>query len=298
MVRIAFAAFMLLHGLMHLVGPTKAFGWAQVSQMRTPVSPAAGVCWLVSAVLLGVAAVGWAARAPWWWYLALPGVLLSQGLILTAWGDARLGTVANLIIAVPLLVTALDTRPSSFRSRFDRDHRALLAGETALAPLVTEADLAPLPPLMQEYLRRMGVVGRPHVRSLCVTFKAQMRSSATSPWMQATATEYAFFAHPARLFHMKAVRAGIPMDLFHRYVDGAATFQVRVAGLVPVVDKGGAEITNDETVTIMNDAGRHGAGGSPGSSVHLRANRHQNVARHVPQCRICGVRDPDVRRCR
>jgi hypothetical protein len=146
-----------------------------------------------------------------------------------------------------------DSRPSSFRSRFEHDRDALLAGTTASAPLVTEADLAPLPPLMQTYLRRMGAVGRPHVRNLSLTFKAQMRSSATSAWMQATATQYESFERPARLFYMKASRAGIPFDILHRYVDGAATFQVKVAGLFPVVDKSGPGITNDETVTLMND---------------------------------------------
>jgi hypothetical protein len=118
---------------------------------------------------------------------------------------------------------------------------------------VTEADLAPLPPLMQTYLRRAGAVGRPRVRSLRVTFNAQMRSSATSPWMQATATQYELFDAPARLFYMNASRAGLPFDIFHRYVDGAATFEVRIAGLIPMVDKHGGGITNDETVTLMND---------------------------------------------
>jgi hypothetical protein len=253
LVRIALAVFILLHGLIHLLGPAKAFGWADVSQLRAPIAPSAGLFWLAAAVLLIAAAMGLVLRAPWWWYPALPGVLLSQGLIVAAWGDAKFGTLANVIIAIPLLVAALDARPSSFRSRFEHDRTALLAGATLAAPLVTEADLAQLPPLLQAYLRRTGAVGRARVRNLRVTFKAHMRGSATAPWMQATATQYEFFDPPARLFHMNASRAGMPLDVFHRYVDGAATFQVRIAGLIPLVDKRGAEITNDETVTLMND---------------------------------------------
>ena len=251
--RIALSVFILLHGLIHLLGPAKAFGWADVSQLRAPISPVAGLLWLAAALLLVVAAAALSLRASWWWYPALPGVLLSQGLIATAWGDAKFGTLANVIIAIPLLVMALDARPSSFRSRFEHDRNALLAGAEHAAYLVTEADLAALPPLMQAYLRRTGAIGRAHVRNLRVTFKAQMRSSATASWMQATATQYEFFDRPARLFHMKASRAGMPLDVFHRYVGGGATFQVRIAGLIPMVDKGGAEITNDETVTLMND---------------------------------------------
>ncbi len=251
--RIALAVVIGLHGVIHLLGPAKAFGWADVSQLRAPISSETGFLWLLAAALLLASAVALALNAAWWWYPGLAGVVLSQGLIVAAWGDAKFGTIANIVILLAVLVAALDTRPSSFRSRFEHDRDVLLAGTTVTAPLVTEADLAPLPPLMQTYLRRMGVVGRPHVRNLRLTFKAQMRSSATSAWMQATATQYESFERPARLFHMKASRAGIPFDILHRYVDGAATFQVRIAGLFPVVDKSGPGITHDETVTLMND---------------------------------------------
>ena len=45
----------------------------------------------------------------------------------------------------------------------------------------------------------------------------------------------------------------MPLDVFHRYVDGAATFQVRIASLFPMVDKSGPILTRAETVTLMND---------------------------------------------
>lgn len=251
--RIALALLIALHGLIHLLGPAKAFGWMHVSQLRAPISHQAGLLWFLAAVLLIATATGLVLHAPWWWFPALPGILLSQGLIATAWGDAKFGTLANAIITVPLLVAALDVRSTSFRSRFEHDRNARLARATPAAPLVTETDLAPLPRLMQAYLRQLGVVGRARVRNMRVTFKAQMRSSATAPWMQATAAQYEFFDRPARLFHMNASRAGVPLDIFHRYVDSAATFQVRIAGLISMVDKHGAALTNDETVTLMND---------------------------------------------
>ena len=251
--RIALVVLIALHGLIHLLGAAKAFGWADVSQLRAPISPEGGVLWLLAVVLLITGAIGLVLGASWWWYPALPGVLLSLGLIVTAWTDAKFGILANVVIAIPLLVSALDARSSSFRSRFARDRNVLLARPPLPAPPVTEADLAPLPPLMQAYLRQVGAVGRPRVHNLRVTFNAQMRSSATSPWMQATATQYEFFKPPARLFHMNASRAGLPFDIFHRYVDGAATFQVRIVGLISMVDKHGVGLTNDETVTLMND---------------------------------------------
>ena len=106
---------------------------------------------------------------------------------------------------------------------------------------------------MQTYLRRVGAVGRPRIRSMRVFFNAQMRSSTTSPWMQSTATQYEFFDPPARLFYMNATRSGVPFDVFHRYIDSAARFQVRIASLFSMVDKSVPVLTRADTVTLMND---------------------------------------------
>jgi hypothetical protein len=252
-VRIAFAILVALHGLIHLLGPAKAFGWAEVGQLRQPIPPLAGAAWLAASVLLVVAAVLVAGGVRGWWVVALPGVLLSQWMIAQAWSDAKFGTVANLVILVPLAIAALDARPGSLRSRFVHDSRAALARPMRTAPIVTDADLGSLPPLMQTYLRRVGAVGRPRVRNFRAVFDAQMRSSATAPWMRATAEQYEFFDSPARLFFLHASRSGVPFDVYHRYVGDSATFQVRVAGLIPVLDIQGATITRSETVTLLND---------------------------------------------
>lgn len=251
--KIAFAVLLALHGLIHLIGPAKAFGWWDVTQLRQPISPIGGTLWLLAAALMIGAAISVLVGARWWWCLALPAVVVSQLLIMQLWRDAKFGTLANLVIVVPVVLAALDTRSGSFRARFASDSATLLARPIRPAPVVTNADLDVLPPLMQRYLRNVGAVGRPHVYNMRIVFDAQMRSSEASPWMASTATQYEFFNPPARLFHMKASRSGVPFDVYHRYVDGAATFQVKIAGLYPMVDQGGPVMTKAETVTLMND---------------------------------------------
>jgi hypothetical protein len=251
--RIAFVVLLGMHGLIHLLGASKAFGWATVPQLQAPIAPLVGAGWMIAAILLVGAAIAFALGAHWWWWLGASGIVVSQMLIAQSWNDAKFGTIANVVIAIPLLLLLLDARASSFRSRFARDRDALLARPAHPTPPVTEADVAGLPPLMQAYLRRVGALGRPHVRNIRVVFDARMRSSATSPWMQSTATQYEFFDPPARLFYMNATRSGVPFDIYHRYVSTAATFQVRIAGLFSVVDKSGPVLTRAETVTLMND---------------------------------------------
>lgn len=251
--RFALALLISLHAVLHILGAAKGLRWIELTQLRTPIGATAGWLWLLTAVLLLAGAAGVALGARWWWYPALPGIVLSQALIVSAWSDAKFGTVANVAIAVPLLIAAMASRATSFRSRFEHDRDRLLANVTRPAAVVTEADVAQVPPLMRSYLRAGGAVGRARVRNMRVTFTAEMRGSSTAPWMTSTATQYEFFDPPARLFHMSASRSGIPLDVLHEYIGDSATFQVRIAGLYPMIDTRGDAITHDETVTLMND---------------------------------------------
>jgi hypothetical protein len=160
---------------------------------------------------------------------------------------------------VPVLVAAVDLRPSSLRSTYQREARREIAQRAAstssLQGPITEADLAPLPTLVANYLRRAGVVGRPGVRALHAVFRARMRTRPDAAWMAATVDQREFFGPPgpARLFLMEASRAGLPFVVFHRYVGDAASMQVRVAGLFEVARVTGPVMTQSETVTLLND---------------------------------------------
>jgi hypothetical protein len=79
------------------------------------------------------------------------GVLLSQGLVFSAWGDAKLGTVANVLLALPLVVAVLGVLPSSYPHRYAAAVQDVLQAE-APTPVVTEADLEAVPPVVQKFL--------------------------------------------------------------------------------------------------------------------------------------------------
>jgi hypothetical protein len=145
------------------------------------------------------------------------------------------------------------TRPVS-RARFDE----LVIAEFAARPLgpsrpLTEDDLAPLPAPVRRYVRATGAVGRPVPRNLRIEFDAVMRRKPGDPGMAARSVQYNFFDQPARLFFMTARMYGLPVRALHVYRHEAATFQVRVASLVNLVDQHGPEISRAETVTVLND---------------------------------------------
>jgi hypothetical protein len=160
--------------------------------------------------------------------------------------------VAIAAVMIPLIVAASDLRAGSLRSTY---HRAV---ENALrrdmpAPVVAESDLADMPPVVQRWLRRAGVVGKPRVRSLHAEFTAEMRSGRDEAWMKSRADQYEFFSPNERLFFMKAHLYGIPFHVLHHYAGDSASMRVRVLGLIPVSTVRGAEMTKSETVTLLND---------------------------------------------
>ena len=57
----------------------------------------------------------------------------------------------------------------------------------------------------------------------------------------------------SRLFLMRTRMFGVPVEAFHRLIDGHATMQVKVASLVQIVDARGDEMDRAETVTLFND---------------------------------------------
>jgi hypothetical protein len=123
----------------------------------------------------------------------------------------------------------------------------------APAPLITEADLAPLPAPVQRYLRFVGVVGKPRVQNFRVVFRGQMRPSPQAPWMNIAAEQYSFIPARTRLFFVRGARFGVPFDSLHMYADASATMRVKVASLIRVVDAHGPKMDQSETVTMLND---------------------------------------------
>jgi hypothetical protein len=248
--RTAFGVVLVVHGLIHLMGFAKAFGYAQLPQFTLPISRTMGALWLLAAVLMLAAA---AAPARLFWPVGLAALVVSQGVIVASWRDARFGTLANVLLLVVVVYGFAARGPFSLRAAFARDTAAL--GPPPAGPaVVTEADLQGLPPRVQQYLRVTGSVGQPRVHNLRARWTGRIRGDAQAPWMTFAAEQInTFGATPARLFFMDAVMKGLPVDVYHRFVDADATFRVRLLSLKPMVDAHGPEMNRSETVTLFND---------------------------------------------
>lgn len=251
---LALPVLLVVHGAIHLLGVARAFELAPVPLARA-MAPAEGLAWGAAALLFAAAAGACVLAPRWWWAPALAGVVVSQALIVGAWSDARWGTLANLIVLAAALVAAADHRPGSLvsRTRAEVERVGAEAAAEPVGPALTEADLAGLPGPVAHWLRRIGAVGRPPPRSLHVAFRIRIRGGPDEPWMEGRGEQVTRISPPERVFFMTARKAGVPVHVLHRYVDGAATMEGRLLGLVPLFERGGDEMTRSETVTLLND---------------------------------------------
>lgn len=245
------ACVMAAHGLIHLMGFAKAFGYAVLPQLTQPISTAWGVVWLAAAILLAASAAAWVGGQRYFWAVGAVALLASQAAIVSSWHDAKAGTIVNVVLALVVAHAWLTTGPRSFRAEFERERDAARAALGA--PAVTDADLAALPPAVQRYLRLSGVVGRPRVRAYRIVFKGRIRSGPDGRWMPFTAEQHSATHPPRRLFLMHARMFGLPVEAFHRLADGHATMRVRLLGAFPLVDARGEEMDRSESVTLLND---------------------------------------------
>lgn len=237
-----------LHGLIHLIGfvyglrgaPVGQFTGKTIVPLSTAMARLASVLWGVAAVLFLAALVSLLLKKDWWWMIGAVAVVLSQGLIVLYWPEAKLGTLANVIIAAMLVVAWSTWR---FNTMVRQEVRAVFSGNQAAAAVITEADLQPLPPVVQRWLHRSRVVGKPISRTVHLHQSGQMRTTREGRWMPVRAEQYFTVDQPGFIW-VADVKAAPGLHLAGRdlYKDGHGHMLIKALSLYPVADSRGATV--------------------------------------------------------
>jgi hypothetical protein len=249
---LALAALLLVHGALHLLGAAKAFALLDLPALSVPITRPLGLVWSCAAVLLLVSAVALFLAPRHFWIIAAPALVLSQVAIIACWEDAKFGTLLNAVALIPVVLGALEARPTSYRSQFLHETRAARRTSEPAAAL-DEKDLARLPAPVAAYVRRTGALGKPRIRGFRAEFGGRIRAKPDGGWMKFRAQQQNTFAPRARWFMIESSLFGVPFTGLHRYAGSHATMQVKALSLFPVVDAAGPEMDQSETVTMLND---------------------------------------------
>ena len=253
LVRWGIAVIAVVHGLIHLLGVVKGFGWGDVSALKKPIGTAMGFVWFAAAVLMVVTGALLAVSVRRWWLVGAFAIVASQVAIVSSWSDAKVGTVANVLVLAAVVYGAAAHGPTSFDAEYERRVSAaltLVVDET----VVTEHDLASLPEPVAAYIRQSGAIGQPRVANFRATIDGRIRATPAEPWMTFTGEQVNTLGpNPSRSFKMDATMLGLPVDVLHIYADATAAMHVKLCSLFPMVDATGPEMDRAETVTVFND---------------------------------------------
>lgn len=123
-------------------------------------------------------------------------------------------------------------------------------------PVVTDADLAPLPAPVQRYMRYMGVVGRPRDWSFRLYWTGRFRlKPEDGAWFDVEIWQYNARPDIARFFRMEGRMSGfLPVVARDTYVRGKGHMLGKLFDTFTVADGQGPEIDLGELVTYLNDA--------------------------------------------
>jgi hypothetical protein len=249
--RLALLILLLVHALIHLLGFVKGFGLAPVAQLVAPISRPVGALWLLACALLLATAATLAARWPAWWTLGAAALLLSQGLVLLAWSDAKFGTLANLLLLMAVVVGGATAR---FAADTEGRVVALLnAAPQEPAAAVQQVDVDALPPALRRHLTRAGVVGHPRPQVVRLRQQGAMQLAPGQGFVDVVAQQYFTLAAPAFLWRVKLAMFGLPVVGRDTYQDGHGRMRIEAAGLVPVVDEADAKIDQGALLRFLGE---------------------------------------------
>ena len=232
MYKTVFICIALIHGLIHFMGFSKAFGYGNIAQLTNEISKPVGLLWFSTGLLFLICVALYVLKKDSWVYFALVAVVLSQILILLFWNDAKFGTIDNVII---LLFTTI----GFFQIKFKNEYRTqvkigLEQSRDILITNLTESDIVHLPKPVQKYIRYTNCIDKPKVINFKINFSGKIRSREKNVWMHLTSVQYNFIKTSTRLFYLDATMNYMPVAGFHSFKNGIAFMDIRLLSMFNV----------------------------------------------------------------
>ncbi|MBK7857856.1 MAG: hypothetical protein IPJ65_04355 [Archangiaceae bacterium] len=246
--RVLIALLLAVHGVIHLIGFLVPFGLLRSNQfsgrtlLQLPGVLQYGVAalWLAVCLALVVAAGLELSGRPMWWGWAAVALVVSQLLIVLQWPDAKAGTVANVLLALAVIVAAATSR---FDARVKAETRALAVVSPEPSTALAAGAVAALPQPVRRWLEASGAAGRPPVQTVRLEQRGQMWLTKGSAPMEVEAEQLFNVERPGFVWKVSTRWAHlVPIVGRDRYADGHGEMLILGGALVPFVDARGEHI--------------------------------------------------------
>ena len=233
-----FAFVMLSHGLIHLMGFTNGFGMSKLPALTKYISKPTGMLWLFAAMLFTAAAVYYLLKKENWSLFAFVAVFISQVLIIWYWNDAKMGTVANIIV---LLVAIPSFAHWQFNRMYGKEVKELLSQPLSSAnTVITNEHIQSLPAPVQKWLQVSAVVGRPIIQRVHLQQKGEMKNKPNGEWIPFTAEQYFSIDQPSFLWNTTIQPSPfLFINGRDQYKEGKGNMLIKAYGLFTIADSKG-----------------------------------------------------------
>jgi len=240
--RIAFLVIVFIHGLIHLLGFIKAFGFKEIKELTLPISKPMGLLWLAAAVLIVVYGILYISNNKYSWLIGFVAVIVSQMLIILFWKDAKFGIFPNIAM---LVISLMAFGHYNFQQLVQLETTGILNQHKSAADrIVSENDLQQLPQPVQKWLRNSGLIGKPFIYVGKVTQQAEMKLKPDQDkWMAATAIQYSSIDVPAFIWTVDAQMNGLLYFLGRdKFEAGKGEMLIKLNALFNIVNAKGAKL--------------------------------------------------------
>lgn len=227
----------LFHAGIHIIGFAKAFQLAEIHQLTQSISKPIGIIWLFTAIMLLFSVVLLLLKKDWWFIVALIAAIISQLLIIMYWRDAKIGTIANIIV---LMICLYSYSNFKFKNMVQKESEQLLQNiQLENLPRISKNDIAQLPEIIQKWIQRSGVLGKEKVVTVCIKQIGKMRTKPGSKWMDFRAIQHFNLQNPAFIWTTKVdAMPFIKLVGRDKLYNGKGEMLIKVASLIPVVNQG------------------------------------------------------------
>jgi hypothetical protein len=243
-----FLLFILIHGLLHIIGFLHAFELVEISQLTYEISKPIGIIWFLTTILFALAAFLWFFHQEWWWIPAIVALFTSQSLIISTWQDSKFGTIANVIILVSV---AIGLAVWMFQLHTYQEIKNMITEENKTeSTIITKEMIQPLPIPVQKWLTNIGLIGKETIQTVHFQQKGTMKlKPEQKEWTEAVAEQYVTTYKPAFIWKVK-------MHMFplinvygrDRYVDGKSQMLIKISSIFTVVNVRDNEKVNKSTL--------------------------------------------------
>lgn len=240
--RIVFLIIVFFHGLIHLLGFVKGFGYKEVKELTLPISKPMGFVWLSAAILFLSYAILHLLNSKYAWVVGLVAVVISQILVIIFWKDAKFGTIPNVLILV-MSISSLGYY--NFQNLVQQETNHLLSKNVSRDnKTLNESNINELPEPVKNWLRNSDAVGKPVISFGKVTQIAEMQMKpGQENWLKASAIQYTTIDNPAFIWVVDVkMNSLLNFKGRDKFENGKGEMLIKMNSLINVVNERGEKL--------------------------------------------------------